>query len=210
MDTLTMFLTLIVATAVVNNFVFTYFLGICPYLGVSKRADMAIGMGMAVTFVMAIAGTLTWLLNNLILSEHGLLGLDLSFVKYIVFIFVIAGAVQLVEMYVRKFHPPLYKSLGIFLPLITTNCAILGACLLVDLQGDRFSFATQGMMGLAKAVVYNVSAGIGFTIAIVLMATIREEMEFADIPRPLQGAAITLLIAAILAMAFQGFAGMAG
>jgi electron transport complex protein RnfA len=210
MDTLTMFLTLIVATAVVNNFVFTYFLGICPYLGVSKRADMAIGMGMAVTFVMAIAGTLTWLLNNLVLSEQGLLGLDLSFVKYIVFIFVIAGAVQLVEMYIRKFHPPLYKSLGIFLPLITTNCAILGACLLVDLQGDRFSFATQGMMGLAKAVVYNVSAGIGFTIAIVLMATIREEIEAADIPKPLQGAGITLLIAAILAMAFQGFAGMAG
>jgi electron transport complex protein RnfA len=210
MDTLVMLLTLAVATAVVNNFVFTYFLGICSYLGVSKRTDMALGMGMAVTFVMAIAGLLTWLLNNLILSEHGLLGYDLSFVKYIVFIFVIAGAVQLVEMYIRKFHPPLYKAFGIFLPLITTNCAILGACLLVDLQGDRFSFATQGMMGLAKAVVFNVSAGLGFTLAIVLMATIREELEFADIPKPLQGAGITLLIAAILAMAFQGFAGMAG
>jgi len=210
MDTLMTLLTIVVATAVVNNFVFTYFLGICSYLGVSKRVDMAVGMGLAVTFVMAIAGLLTWLLNNLFLSEHGLLGYDLTFVKYIVFIFVIAGAVQLVEMYIRKFHPPLYKAFGIFLPLITTNCAILGACLLVDLQTDRFSYVAQGMMGLAKAVVYNVAAGLGYTLAIVLMASIREEIEFADIPRPLQGAGITLLIAAILAMAFQGFAGMAG
>ncbi len=130
MHTLVDLLMLAIAAAVVNNFVFTYFLGICSYLGVSKRVDMAIGMGMAVTFVMAIAGSLTWLLNNLILSEHGLLGMDLSFVKYIVFIFVIAGAVQLVEMYIRKFHPPMYKAFGIFLPLITTNCAILArACL---------------------------------------------------------------------------------
>jgi electron transport complex protein RnfA len=210
MDTLTSLLMLVIATAVVNNFVFTYFLGICPYLGVSRRADMALGMGMAVTFVMAIAGLLTWVLNNLILSEHGLLGFDLSFIKYIVFIFVIAGAVQLVEMYVRRFHPPLYRSLGIFLPLITTNCAILGACLLVDLQGERFAYHVVGMMGLTRAVVYNVSAGLGFALAIVLMATIREELEFADVPKPLQGAGITLLIAAILAMAFQGFAGMAG
>lgn len=210
MDTFVSLLLLAIGAAVVNNFVFTYFLGICSYLGVSKRVDMALGMGMAVTFVMAIAGALTWLLNNLILSEHGLLHMDLSFVRYIVFIFVIAGAVQLVEMYIRKFHPPMYKSFGIFLPLITTNCAILGACLLVDLQSDKFSMASQGMMGLAKAVVFNVAAGLGYTLAIVLMATIREELEFADIPKPLQGAGITLMIAAILAMAFQGFAGMVG
>jgi electron transport complex protein RnfA len=210
MDTLVELLMLAVAAAVVNNFVFTYFLGICSYLGVSKRVDMAVGMGMAVTFVMAIAGLLTWLLNNFVLLPSSPLGLDLSFVRYIVFIFVIAGAVQLVEMYIRRFHPPMYKAFGIFLPLITTNCAILGACLLVDLQSDRFSWAAVGMMGLAKAVVYNVAAGLGYTIAIVLMATIREEMEFADVPKSLQGAGITLLIAAILAMAFQGFAGMAG
>jgi electron transport complex protein RnfA len=174
--------------------VLTYFLGICPFLGVSRRLDMAFGMGAAVTFVMTIAGLLTFLVN-----KHVLIPLNLSFLQYIVFIFVIASAVQLVEMYVRKFFPVLYESFGVFLPMITTNCAILGTCLFIWLK----DYTT-----LSEALVYSVFGGVGFTLAIVIMAGIREELDLADVPRPLRGAAITLFIAAILAMAFSGFAGI--
>ena len=137
MDTLHILLMAFVSIVIVNNLVFTKFLGICPYLGVSGRIDMAFGMGMAVTFVVTLAGTLTWLINNLILIPYGL-----EITKYICFILVIAGAVQLVEMYLRKVFPALYESFGIFLPLITTNCAILGLCLFIDLwQIDKFTTA---------------------------------------------------------------------
>jgi len=199
-----------IAIAIVNNFVFTYFLGICPYLGVSRRMDMAFGMGLAVTFVMTISGTVTWLINNLVLAPNApLVAADLTFIKYIVFIFVIAGTVQLVEMYIRRFHPGLYRAFGIFLPMITTNCAILGACLLLDLKEATYALSHVGAIGFVRAVVFSIAGGLGFTIAICLMAGAREELDFADVPRPLQGAPITLLIAGILAMAFQGFAGMA-
>ncbi len=179
-----------ISAAIINNFVFKYFLGICPFLGVSRRVDMAVGMGFAVTFVMTIAGSLTWVIYNLILIPLGI-----PFLQYITFILVIAGAVQLVEMYIAKFFPDLYQSFGIFLPMITTNCAILGACLFI--QKYEYNFI--------EALVFSFGAGLGFALAISIMAGIREELDFADVPRPFKGPAITLIIAAILAMAFSGF-----
>ena len=194
MDTLHVLLMAFVSIVIVNNLVFTKFLGICPYLGVSGRIDMAFGMGMAVTFVVTLAGTLTWLINNLVLIPYGL-----EVTKYICFILVIAGAVQLVEMYLRKVFPSLYESFGIFLPLITTNCAILGLCLFIDLwQIDKFT----------TALVLSFGAGIGFTLAICIMAGIRENLKLADVPESLKGAPITLITAGLLTLAFMGFAGM--
>lgn len=182
------------SVVIVNNLVFSKFLGICPYLGVSGRIDMAFGMGCAVTFVVTLAGTLTWMIDNWILQP-----LHLEVMMYVCFILVIAGAVQLVEMYVRKFFPPLYESFGIFLPLITTNCAILGLCLFLNL------WATETLL---EAVVLSFGAGIGFTLAICIMAGIRENLDMADVPECLQGAPITLITAGILTLAFMGFAGM--
>ena len=183
-----------ISIVLINNLVFTKFLGICPYLGVSGRIDMAFGMGMAVTFVVTLSGTLTWLIDHLIL-----IGTPLEVTRYVCFILVIAGAVQLVEMYLRKFFPSLYESFGIFLPLITTNCAILGLCLFINLWGIN---------SLLEAVVLSFGAGIGFTMAICIMAGIRENLNMADVPKCLKGAPITLITAGILALAFMGFAGM--
>lgn len=194
MDTLNILLTGFLSIVIVNNLVLTKFLGICPYLGVSGRIDMAFGMGMAVTFVVTLSGTLTWMIYNLILIP---LGLEVT--QYVCFILVIAGAVQLVEMYLRKFFPTLYESFGIFLPLITTNCAILGMCLFLSLWG---------IDNLAEAVVLSFGAGVGFTMAICIMAGIRETLNIADVPQSLKGAPITLITAGILTMAFMGFAGM--
>ena len=182
------------SVVIVNNLVFTKFLGICPYLGVSGRIDMAFGMGCAVTFVVTLSGTLTWMIDNLILIPYGL-----EVTRYVCFILVIASAVQLVEMYVRKFFPALYESFGIFLPLITTNCAILGLCLFINLWGTD---------NLIEAVVLSFGAGIGFTMAICIMAGIRENLKLADVPECLKGAPITLITAGILTLAFMGFAGM--
>lgn len=194
MDTLNILLMGFISIVIVNNLVFTKFLGICPYLGVSGRIDMAFGMGMAVTFVVTLSGTLTWMIDHWILMK---LGLEVT--RYVCFILVIAGAVQLVEMYLRKFFPSLYESFGIFLPLITTNCAILGLCLFINLWGTE---------SLIEAVVLSFGAGIGFTMAICIMAGIRENLNMADVPKCLKGAPITLITAGILAMAFMGFAGM--
>jgi len=193
------------ATAVINNLVLSYFVGICPFLGVSRRIDTAFGMGCAVTFVITMAGSITWLITHFALSaESALVGWinglakaptdspkvpDLLFLQYIIFIFVIAGMVQLVEMYVRKFAPALYKALGVYLPLITTNCAILFACLIIAKKPELID---------------------SFTLAIVLLAGIREELESADIPEPLKGPGITLVTAGLMALAFMGFKGMAG
>lgn len=181
---------ILITAAVINNFVFKYFLGICPFLGVSRRVDMAVGMGCAVTFVMTVAGTLTWIIYNLILVKLGL-----EYLQYITYILVIAGAVQLVEMYIRKFFPTLYESFGIFLPMITTNCAILGACLFIQ----KFEY------GFVEALVFSIGGGLGFALAITIMSGIREELDFADVPKAFRGPAITLIIASILAMAFSGF-----
>ena len=194
MDTLNVLIIGFISIVVVKNLVFTKFLGICPYLGVSGRIDMAFGMGMAVTFVVTLSGTLTWLIDHLIL-----MGTPLEVTRYVCFILVIAGAVQLVEMYLRKFFPSLYESFGIFLPLITTNCAILGLCLFLNLWAIN---------SLLEAVVVSFGAGIGFTMAICIMAGIRENLNMADVPKCLKGAPITLITAGILALAFMGFAGM--
>ena len=194
MDTLTTLLMAFISIVIVNNLVLTKFLGICPYLGVSARIDMAFGMGMAVTFVVTLSGTVTWLIDHLVLMTYGL-----EVTRYVCFILVIAGAVQLVEMYLRKFFPKLYDSFGIFLPLITTNCAILGLCLFINLWE---------IDSLLEAVVLSFGAGIGFTMAICIMAGIRENLNLADVPRSLKGAPITLITAGILTLAFMGFAGM--
>ncbi|HBG28469.1 MAG: electron transport complex subunit RsxA [Planctomycetes bacterium GWF2_41_51] len=194
MDKVTVLLLAFTSIVVINNLVLTKFLGICPYLGVSGRIDMAFGMGLAVTFVITLAGVLTWLIDHLILVPQGL-----EITRYVCYILVIAGAVQLVEMYLRKFFPPLYESFGIFLPLITTNCAILGLCLFLNVwEIDNF----------AQAAVLSFGAGIGFTLAICIMAGIREQLNFSDVPPALKGAPITLITAGLLTMAFMGFAGM--
>lgn len=194
MDTLNLLLMGFISVVLINNLVFTKFLGICPYLGVSGRIDMAFGMGMAVTFVVTLSGTLTWMIDHWVLMK---LGLEVT--RYVCFILVIAGAVQLVEMYMRKFFPSLYDSFGIFLPLITTNCAILGLCLFLNLWGVE---------SLLDAVVRSFGAGIGFTMAICIMAGIRENLNLADVPGCLKGAPITLITAGLLSLAFMGFAGM--
>jgi electron transport complex protein RnfA len=194
MDTFQALVLGFISVVVVNSLVFTKFLGICPYLGVSGRIDMAFGMGCAVTFVITLSGTLTWLIDNLILIPY-----QLEVLRLVCFILVIAGAVQLVEMYVRKFFPPLYDSFGVFLPLITTNCAIMGLCLFLNLWE---------IDSLLTAVVLSFGGGIGFTMAICIMAGIRESLLLADVPEALQGAPITLITAGILTMAFMGFAGM--
>ena len=194
MDTLNVLIVGFISIVIINNLVFTKFLGICPYLGVSGRIDMAFGMGMAVTFVVTLSGTLTWMIDHLILEPYGL-----GVTRYVCFILVIAGAVQLVEMYVRKFFPSLYESFGIFLPLITTNCAILGLCLFINLWE---------IGRLLEAVVLSFGAGVGFTMAICIMAGIRENLKQADVPECLKGAPLTLITAGLLALAFMGFAGM--
>ena len=182
-----------IAASVTNNFVLTYFLGICPFIGVSNKIDSSIGLGIATTFVMTMAATFTWLIYHYILVPY-----NLVFLQYVTFIIVIASFVQFVEMVIRKVSPPLYKALGIFLPLITTNCAILGLTLFMVLRNYKF----------LESVVFGLGAGVGFTLALVLMAGIREQLEFADIPEPLKGAGITLILAGMLALAFMGFGGL--
>ncbi len=220
MEYLSELILIAVGAALINNFVLHYFVGICPFLGVSRRVGMAFGMGCAVTFVISIASLLSWTFTYFILrpgapvsmwvlhlvSPESQAVVDLSILNYIVYIFVIASSVQLVEMYVRKFFPHLYKSFGVYLPLITTNCAILFACL--QIMSHVSGVEPAKMWGLGEAMTLAVFAGIGFTIAIVIMAGIREELDHCDVPRPLKGAGITLIIAGILALAFMGFTGV--
>jgi electron transport complex protein RnfA len=186
-------LIIFISAAIVNNFVLIYFLGICPFLGVSNKLEKALSMGLATTFVMVLAAVVTWLINHLVLIPF-----DLPFLQYVAFIIVIAALVQFVEMFIRKTLPALYRALGIFLPLITTNCAILGLALLAALR--EYNFIQSAVFGLA--------AGVGFTIALLIMAGIREELDLAPIPEPFKGAPITLIIAGLLALAFMGFAGL--
>lgn len=182
-----------IAAAVTNNLVLTYFLGICPFIGVSKKISSALGMGFATTFVMTLAALVTWLINHFILIRFGV-----PFLQYVLYILVIAGLVQIVEMFIRKISPELYRALGIYLPLITTNCAILGLALFASLKGYAF----------LESVVYGFGAGVGFTLALVIMSGIREELDFAELPEAVKGAAITLIIAGMLALAFMGFGGL--
>ncbi len=211
-----------IGAALINNFVLYYFVGICPFVGVSRRVDMAFGMGCAVTFVVSIAAILSWTITTFILMPGAPLSkwiagffmpaesaarIDLTILSYIVYIFAISSSVQFVEMYVRKFFPVLYRSFGVFLPLITTNCAILFACLTimsnivgVDNPADAWD--------LGRSLTLAIFGGVGFTIAIVIMAGMREELDLCDVPEPFQGVAITLIVGGILAMAFMGFTGV--
>ncbi|MCB2197984.1 electron transport complex subunit RsxA [bacterium] len=192
-------LVIVVGSILINNFVLMRFLGICPYIGVSKKLSSAVGMGMAVIFVMTLASLASYLIYYYLLApETNFWGVDLTFLRTIAFILVIASLVQFVEMVIQKLAPALYQALGIFLPLITTNCAVLGVAVLnIDEQYN-----------LIESLVNAIAAGIGFTLALVLMAGIRERLELADIPKPLQGVPIAFLMAGLMAIAFLGFSGL--
>lgn len=184
---------IMISAILVNNFVLSRFLGICPFLGVSKKVDTALGMGMAVTFVMTMAGIITYFVNTLILVPF-----NIEYLQTIAFILVIASLVQFVEIVLQKVSPALYQALGVFLPLITTNCAVLGLALL----NIQFGY------GLPQVIAHSVGAALGFTLAIVLFAGIREKLEISDIPTPFKGFPIALISASLMAMAFLGFTGL--
>ena len=186
-------LTILIGSIFVNNFAMSRFYGICPFLGVSKKLDTAFGMGMAVTFVMAVASLVAYLVNAFLLVPFGL-----EYLQTIAFILVIAELVQIVEMVLKKMAPSLYQTLGVYLPLITTNCAVLGVVLL----------NTQYSFNFLQSVVYGITGGIGFLVAICLFASVREKLEFADYPECFEGFPICLVSAGLLALAFMGFSGM--
>jgi electron transport complex protein RnfA len=191
-ESITLF-AVVIGAIFVNNVVLSQFLGICPFLGVSSKVDTSLGMGMAVTFVMALSSIVTWALQNYILVPF-----DIVYMQTIVFILVIAALVQMVEIVLKKVSPSLYQALGIFLPLITTNCAVLGVALLM----------VQKEYGLLEGLVYSVSTALGFALALVLFAGMRERLEFEDVPKAFNGVPIALITAALLAMAFMGFSGL--
>ena len=184
---------IIIGAILVNNVVLAQFLGICPFLGVSSKVETSMGMGAAVTFVMALAALVAWLIQTYVLVP-----LDIVYMQTIVFILVIAALVQMVEIILKKVSPSLYQALGIILPLITTNCAVLGVAILM----------IQKEFNLLQSVTYSVATAIGFALALVLFAGIRERLEFEDMPRSMQGVPIALVTAGILAMAFMGFSGL--
>ena len=184
---------ILLSAILTQNFVLSKTLGICPFLGVSKKLDSAVGMSVAVTFVMVLATAATWPIQTYLLDKY-----ELGYMQTIVFILVIAALVQLVEMALKKFLPPLYEALGIYLPLITTNCAVLGVALL----------NTQKHFNFVLSAAYGVLAGLGFTLAIVLFSTIRERLEFSKRPKAFEGFPIALVTAGLLAMAFMGFSGL--
>ena len=187
------YISIIITAIFVNNIVFAQFLGICPFLGVSKKLSSAVGMGMAVTFVMAIATAVTYLIHMYVLVPLGV-----TFLQTIAFILVIAALVQVLEIVMKKTMPVLYQALGVFLPLITTNCAVLGVAILV----------IQKNMTLGESVVYAVSTALGFTLALVIFAGIREQLALSKVPAAMKGTPIALITAGILALAFMGFAGI--
>ena len=184
---------ILLSAILTENFILVKFYGICPFMGVSKKTDTALGMGMAVTFVMGIASAATWAVYTLLLVP-----LDLAYMQTVAFILVIAAVVQVVEMFLKKSIPSLYQALGIYLPLITTNCDVLGVAL-VNVQ-KNYDFL--------QSVVYGVTGGLGFTLAIVLFASIRERLEDADCPKSFEGFPLALISAGLLALAFMGFSGL--
>jgi len=191
---------IIIGAIFINNFVLGQFLGICPYIGVSKKLDSAVGMGLAVTFVMSVASAATWVVYTYLLNpETNILGnTDLTYLRTIAFIVIIASLVQFVEMVIQKTSPALYNALGIFLPLITTNCAILGVTVLNI--NESYSFI--------ESLIHGFAAGIGFTLALVLMAGLREKLDMADIPKPLRRIPIAFILASLMSLAFMGFSGL--
>ncbi|EGY78033.1 MAG: electron transport complex subunit RsxA [Peptoniphilus sp.] len=186
-------ITILVSTILVNNYIFAQFLGICPFLGVSSKVETATGMGIAVTFVVVIASAITWCLQTFILDKFGL-----GYLQTIMFILVIASLVQFVEMVIKKLSPSLYTAMGVFLPLITTNCMVLGVTVL----------NVQNGYNLIETVISGLGASIGFTIALVLIAALRERLVYAKVPKALQGVPIALISAGLMALAFSGFSGL--
>jgi Na+-translocating ferredoxin:NAD+ oxidoreductase subunit A len=187
------YILIIISAVLVNNVVLAQFLGICPFLGVSNKISTSVGMGLAVIFVMALANLVTYLVQNFVLVP-----LHIEFMQTITFIFVIAFLVQVVEIILKKVAPPLYQALGIYLPLITTNCAVLGIALL----------AVQKDFNLIMSVVYAASIAVGFTLALILMAGIREQLSLTDTPKGMQGFPLSLITAGLLSLAFMGFSGI--
>lgn len=187
------YISIIITAIFINNIVFAQFLGICPFLGVSKKISSALGMGAAVTFVITLATVVAWLLQYYVLDP-----LDLGFLQTIVFILVIAFLVQMLEIIMKKITPALYQSLGVFLPLITTNCAVLGVAILVIQKG----------FNLMESVTYGFSTALGFTLALWIFAGIREQLALTDVPKGMKGVPVALICAGILAMAFMGFSGI--
>ena len=192
MEQITNLLAITLGAVLANNFIFSQFLGICPFLGVSKKVDTAVGMGVAVTFVMGLASAITWLVNLLLVQ------LGLEYMQTVAFILVIASLVQFIEMFLQKAMPTLYTALGVYLPLITTNCAVLGVALL-NIQ-NNYTFI--------ESVVYGITGGLGFLLAIVLFASIRERLVFAEYPKAFEGVPIALITAGLMALAFMGFSGL--
>ena len=190
---LTRIISISLGAILVNNFIFSQFLGCCPFLGCSNKTDTAVGMGIAVIFVMGLASAICWVVDHFILITLGL-----EFLETLAFILVIAALVQFVEMFLKKSIPSLYSALGIYLPLITTNCAVLGVVLL----------NVQNSYGFLESVVYGITGGVGFLLAIVLFASVRERVQFSEYPECFEGFPICLVSAALLALAFMGFSGM--
>ena len=203
-------LSLFVRSIFVDNMIFAFFLGMCSYLAVSKTVKTAFGLGLAVIFVLCVTVPVDYLLQTKVLGPDCLVeGVDLSFLSFILFIAVIAGMVQLVEMVVERFSPSLYASLGIFLPLIAVNCAIMGASLFMQ-QRILMDPATssQAIGGVADAIAFALGSGIGWLLAIVALAAIREKMAYTDVPKPLQGLGITFIVVGLMSMAFMCFSGL--
>ena len=193
MDQIYELLAITLGAILANNFIFSQFLGCCPFLGVSKKVDTAVGMGIAVTFVMGLASAVCYVVNALVLIP-----LDLEYMQTVAFILVIAALVQFIEMFLQKTVPALYTALGVFLPLITTNCAVLG----VSINNVPYGY------NLLESVVYGVTGGLGFMLAIVLFASIRERLEFAQCPKSFEGIPLAMVTAGLMALAFMGFSGL--
>ena len=193
MDQIFKLLSIALGAILANNFIFSQFLGICPFVGVSKKVDTAVGMGFAVTFVMGLASAVCFLVNKFILIP-----LNLGYMQTVAFILVIAALVQFIEMFLQKSMPSLYSALGVYLPLITTNCAVLGVVLL----------NVQNNYNFIESVVYGITGGLGFLLAIVLFASIRERLVFAEYPKAFEGFPIALVTAGLMALAFMGFSGL--
>ena len=190
---LTNIISISLGAILINNFIFSQFLGCCPFLGCSNKVDTAVGMGLAVTFVMGLASAICWVIDQFVLVPLGL-----AFLQTLTFILVIAALVQFVEMFLKKMVPSLYSALGIYLPLITTNCAVLGVVLL----------NVQNHYNFIESLVYGITGGLGFMLAIVLFATVSERVEFSEYPECFEGFPICLVSAALVALAFMGFSGM--
>ena len=202
-------LSLFVRSIFVDNMIFAFFLGMCSYLAVSKNVKTALGLGVAVTFVLIITVPVDYLLQTKVLGPNQLVdGVDLSFLSFILFIAVIAGMVQLVEMILERFSPSLYAALGIFLPLIAVNCAIMGASLFMQQRIGMDPNSSQYIGSVGDAFVYALGSGIGWLLAIVALAAIREKMAYTDVPKPLQGLGITFITVGLMAMAFMCFSGL--